>query len=94
MAFVYRAAWEYDQREAAGQPLTGGWSNASMYYCKKTAWRLCEIAPEVYGDIGASVDLDLEKFVRRVFVWLPPGATPTWQAIKFSQEYNGHKLQV
>lgn len=63
-----------------------------MYVVKKMSWRFIEIASDVYGGIGGSIDLPLQSFTRRAFVWLPPGGTPTSEAMGFSQMYNDHTM--
>lgn len=91
-AFVYRAAWENDQRELAGQPINLFWSLGVNSYCKKMAMRLCEVASEVYGGIGGSVDMPLEGFLRGLWVFLPGGSTVNMNAIKSCWWYNDVRI--
>ena len=87
-AFLYRAAWENDQRQKAGAPVNLFWGQAGTCLCKKMAWRLCEIAPRIYGGIAGSVDLPFESFVRRTFL-LQAGSMPiNMNEIKCSMEYD------
>lgn len=83
-AYFYKAAWECDQHEEkTGSGLVNPfWGEGAFYLYKKMALRLCEIGTEVYGGIGGSLDMPLEKYVRRLFVGLPGGSTTNMNAIK------------
>jgi alkylation response protein AidB-like acyl-CoA dehydrogenase len=87
-AFTYRTAWETDRMEKSGQRPNVFWSMGYLYLFKKIGWRLCEIANEIYGGVGKSVDMPLEWFARRVFTWQAAGTPTGINAIKCSRAYN------
>jgi len=87
-AFIYRAAWESDQWREGGKPFSLFWNQGVYYLMKTTAWRFCELAIDVYGGVGVSVDMPLVDFVRRVFLGLPGGLTSSMDKIKCSMEYD------
>ena len=87
-AFMYRCAWETDQWEKNGGPPNVFWSMGYLYLFKKLGLRLSEIANEIYGGVGKSLDMPLEKFARRIFTWQAAGATTGINAIKCSRAYN------
>jgi len=87
-AFIYRAAWESDQWRDKGEPINLFWNDGTYYLMKKTCWRLCELAIDVYGGVGVSVDMPLVDFLRRIFLGFPGDSTPSMNAIKCSMEYN------
>ena len=87
-AFTYRTAWETDQWERMGGRPNVFWSMGYVYLFKKIGWRLSEIANEVYGGVGKSLDMPLEKFTRRIFTWQAAGAPTGINAIKCSMAYN------
>jgi alkylation response protein AidB-like acyl-CoA dehydrogenase len=91
-AFIYRAAWENDQREKVGGPVNLFWTHGSFNIVKQIRWLLCEVASEVYGGVCGSVDLPIETFVRSTFVFRAPGNTVSMNAIESSMEYNKHKI--
>lgn len=91
-SFLYRAAWECDQREKARAPLNMFWTQGVTYLFKKMGLQLCEVASEIYGGIGGSVDMPLESFVRHLYLLLAGGSTTNMNAIKCSMEYNAHKI--
>ncbi len=94
-AYMYRVAWEYDQRELAGAPVNLYWALSFYTYVKKISWRLCEIASDIYGGIGGSIDLPVEKFLRRVFTFMPTGGG-TWsiQMMKCSRDYDDRLIDM
>jgi len=88
-AFMYRSAWENDQRELAGAPVNLYWFTGFHTYVKKVCWRLCEIASDIYGGIGGSLDMPVEKFLRRVFSFMPTGGgTYSIPLIQASRDYD------
>ena len=86
--FTYRTAWETDQWEKNGGQPNVFWSMGYLYLFKKLGLRLSEIANEIYGGIGKSLDMPLEKFNRRIFTWLSAGTPTGINAIKCSMAYN------
>ena len=64
------------------------WSMGYLYQFKKFGLRLSEIANEIYGGIGKSLDMPLEKFHRRIFAWQAAGSTTGMNAIKCTNAYN------
>lgn len=92
VSFLYRAAWECEQREKSGQPVDLFWTQAITYLYKKMALRLCEVASEIYGGIGGSVDMPLERFIRHLYLLLPGGSTTNMNAITCSMRYNKHGI--
>ena len=76
-----------------GMPTKLFGSRGTMYLLKIVAWRLCEIASEVYGGIGGPVDMPLDKFVHRVFLFSSTWSDPTMEVIKSSMEYKVHKIE-
>ena len=92
-AFVYRGAWELDQAQLAGKLLDLYWCTGSYALVKQVAWELCEIAAEVMGGIASSLDLPVESFVRRVYVWLGGGGGGiNTNSIMASMLQNKHKV--
>jgi alkylation response protein AidB-like acyl-CoA dehydrogenase len=86
--FTYRTAWETDQWEENGGKPNLFWSMGYLYLFKKLGLRLSEIAKEIYGGIGGSVDMPLEWFARRIFTWQAAGTPTGVNAMKCSREYN------
>ena len=78
-----------DQQELAGEPINLFWGLGANAYGKKMAMRLCEVASEVYGGIGGSVDMPLEGFLRGLWVFLPGGLTVNMNQIKCCWWYHG-----
>lgn len=95
-AFIHKAAWEADQWESiGGVPLNLFWPQGCFYLYKMLSWHFCEIAGEVYGGIGLSVDLPLESFVRHAFGFRPGGCTPMINSVKCSNQYdNRYKYEL
>jgi alkylation response protein AidB-like acyl-CoA dehydrogenase len=91
-AFMYRAAWETDQTELAGAPRNVFWSVGCFYLIKMLGLRLSEVAYEVYGGIGGSVDLPLATYIRHCYMILPGGESPNMNKIKCSMAYNNHTM--
>jgi alkylation response protein AidB-like acyl-CoA dehydrogenase len=88
-AYMYKVAWENDQRELAGKPVNLYWTLGFYTYVKKVSWRLCEIASDIYGGISGSLDMPIEKFLRRVYTFMPTGGgTYSIQMMKCSREYD------
>jgi len=87
-AFTYRTAWETDQWEKAGGSPNVFWSMGYLYLFKKIGLRMSEIANEIYGGVGKSLDMPLDKFARRIFTWQAAGTTTGINAIKCSHSYN------
>jgi butyryl-CoA dehydrogenase len=93
-AFMYQVAWENDQRELAGAPPNLYWSLAFYTYVKKVCWRLLEISSDVYGGIGGSLDLPVEKFLRRVFTFMPTGGgTYSIMMMKCNRYYDTSRFE-
>ncbi len=89
-AFTYRTAWETDQWEKRGGKPNQFWSMGYLYLFKKIGLRLAEIANEIYGGVGKSVDMPLEWFARRIFTWQGAGTPTAINAIKCSRAYNNY----
>ncbi len=87
-AFTYRTAWETDQCERRGDRPNFFWSMGYLFLFKKLGLRLSEIAKEIYGGVGGSVDMPLEWFNRRIFTWQAAGTPTGINAMKCSREYN------
>ena len=87
-AFAYRTAWETDQWEKNGGEPNEFWCLGYLYLFKKIGLRLSEIANEIYGGVGKSLDMPLEKFARRIFTWQAAGTPTAINAIKCSMAYN------
>ena len=86
-ALLYKTAWETEQAEKAGR-ICWFWNLAYYTQCKKLAWRFCDIAPDIYGGIVASLDFPIEGFLRGVYVTRAAGLTLEMQLIKASIEYD------
>ncbi len=86
--FLYRTAWETDQWERRGGRPNLFWSMGYLYLFKKIGMRVSEIAHEIYGGIGGSVDFPLEWFNRRIWTWQSAGLPTNINAIKCCREYN------
>jgi len=87
-AFFYKAAWECDRAELADGSsgvVDPSWGEGCFFLYKKLGLRLAEIATEVYGGIGGSIDMPLDKFIRRLFVGLPGGSTMNMNAVKVAR---------
>jgi len=89
-AFTYRTAWETDQWEKEGGDLNPFWCVGYLYHFKTTGLRMSEIANEIYGGIGKSLDMPFERFARRIFTWQAAGLTTAMNAIKCSMAYNNY----
>jgi alkylation response protein AidB-like acyl-CoA dehydrogenase len=87
-AFTYRTAWETDNWEKAGGSPYVFWSVGYLYLFKKIGLRMSEIANEIYGGVGKSLDMPLDKFARRIFTWQAAGTTTGTNAIQCSNSYN------
>ena len=59
---------------------------------KKLGLRLSEIANEIYGGVGKSVDMPLQWFNRRIFTWQGAGTPTGINAIKASRAYNKYNM--
>lgn len=92
-SLCYRAAVATDIRQEKGGPINGFWNLAVWNFWKRTAWRFCQIASEVYGGIVNSKELPFEGFFRFVFMVQPAGATTTMEAIMSSMAYNNHVIE-
>ncbi len=88
-AFTYRTAWETDLWEKKGGPPNLFWSMGYLYLFKKLGLRVSEIANEIYGGIGKSVDMPLQWFNRRIFTWQAAGTPTGINAMKCCRAYNG-----
>jgi alkylation response protein AidB-like acyl-CoA dehydrogenase len=86
--FLYRTAWETDQYEKRGGRPNLFWSMGYLYLFKKLGLRVSEIAREIYGGVGGSVDFPLEWFNRRIWTWQSAGLPTNINAIKCCREYN------
>lgn len=86
--FLYRTAWETDKWEERGGRANLFWSMGYLYLFKKLGLRVSEIAREIYGGVGASVDFPLEWFNRRIWTWQSAGTPTHINAIKCCKEYN------
>jgi acyl-CoA dehydrogenase len=86
--FLYRTAWETDQYEQRGGRPNLFWSMGYLYLFKKLGLRVSEIASEIYGGVGRSLDMDLEWFNRRIWTWQAAGLPTNINAIKACREYN------
>ena len=84
--YLYKIAWETDRAEAAGN-LGWFWDLSFYVNAKKLAWRFCDVAPDVYGGIVASLDFPVEGFLRGTFVNRAAGLTLDVQQQKISEEY-------
>ncbi len=89
-ALIYRASWENDQRQLAGEPVDLYWSVACYYYVRKVCWDLCQTALEVYGGVGVTPEMPVERFIRRLSTWYITGTVPSMNAIKCSMLHNDH----
>jgi alkylation response protein AidB-like acyl-CoA dehydrogenase len=86
--YLYRTAWETDLYEVRGGRPNLFWSLGYLYLFKKLGLRVSEIARDIYGGIGASVDHPLEWFNRRIWTWQSAGLPTNIDAIKCCREYN------
>jgi hypothetical protein len=59
-----------------------------LYLFKKLGLRVSEIASEIYGGVGRSLDMNLEWFNRRIWTWQAAGLPTNINAIKCCREYN------
>jgi alkylation response protein AidB-like acyl-CoA dehydrogenase len=90
--FGYRVAWELDQQEKSpdrGQrEINLFWAQAGGAFGKQIAWRLCEIASDVYGGLSGSLDFHLEGFMRNTFMTRAAGLTVNVELIQTCWEYD------
>ena len=91
-SLIYRASWENDQRQLAGAPVDLYWSLACYNYIRKVCWDLCQTALEIYGGVGVTPEMPVERFLRRVSTWYVTGGVPSMNAIKCSMLHNDHKI--
>ena len=85
--FTYKTAWETDQWEITGGPPNLFWSQGYLYLFKTIGLRVSEIANEIYGGVGKSLDMPLEWFNRRIFTWQAAGTPTGINAIKCTKAY-------
>ena len=90
--FAYRTAWEADRFEKDGGSSPVFWSMGYLYLFKKLGLRVSEMASEIYGGIGKSVDMPLEWFNRRIWTWQGAGTSAHINAIKCARAYNSIPL--
>jgi acyl-CoA dehydrogenase len=92
-ALIYKASWESDQRQLAGAPVDLYWSISCFYYLRKVCWDLCQTALEIYGGVGVTPEMPVERFLRRVSTWYITGSVPSMNAIKCSMFHNDHVIE-
>lgn len=86
--FLYRAAWESDQREKAGKLTNWYWCEGNFYLFKTLSLRLCEVAAEVYGGLTGSVDMPAASFIQQTYLQLSGGGTINMQAMVCSRHFD------
>jgi len=91
-SLIYRASWENDQRQLAGAPVDLYWTQACFHYIRRVCWELCQIALEIYGGVGVTPEMPVERFIRRLSTWYITGGVPSMNAIKCSMFHNEHKI--
>jgi acyl-CoA dehydrogenase len=91
-ALLYRGAWEIDQMEKAGGRALGEsnwfWFTAGYALFKRTSWRFCELATDIYGGMSASVDLPLSGFLKHIFYIRAAGLTVDAELIRAGWDYD------
>lgn len=91
-SLIYRAAWENDQAQLADKPPDFFWTLSCFQQIRKVCWELVTIALEVYGGVGVTPEMPVERFLRRVATWYITGSVPSLNAIKCSMIRNNHKI--
>ena len=91
-ALLYRGAWEIDQVEESGGRALGEsnwfWFTAGYALFKRTSWRFCELATDIYGGMSASVDLPLSGFLKHIFYVRAAGLTVDAELIRAGWDYD------
>ena len=91
-ALLYRGAWEIDQMEKTGGRALGEsnwfWFTAGYALFKRTSWRFCELATDIYGGMSASVDLPLSGFLKHIFYIRAAGLTVDTELITAGWDYD------
>lgn len=91
-ALLYRGAWEIDQVEESGGRALGEsnwfWFTAGYALFKRTSWRFCELATDIYGGMSASVDLPLSGFLKHIFYIRAAGLTVDAELIRAGWDYD------
>jgi alkylation response protein AidB-like acyl-CoA dehydrogenase len=94
-ALIYKTARITDGYHDAGKRVDDlFWCEAVYNLWKRSGWRLCEIATDIYGGLSGSADMPLEAYVRCLVSLRAGGATTMINAIKCSMEYNKHPLAM
>lgn len=93
-AHIWRSSWEADQRQIAGVPQDLYWTMSVFHHIRKLCWDLCQMALEVYGGVGVTPEMPVERYLRRVATWYITGGVPSMNAIKCSMLHNNHKIQA
>ena len=91
-AMFYRAAWEIDQREKAGEPRNNFGSIACFYLIKNLCLLIARVGCDIYGGIAGTSDLPLAKFIQHMYVFLAGGGPMGMDKIISSMWYNDHTL--
>ena len=91
-AFLYKAAWEIDQREKSGVPRNNFESIACFYLIKNLCLLLARAGCDVYGGIAGTTDLPLAKYIQHMYVFLAGGGPMGMDKIQSSMWYNDHTL--
>jgi alkylation response protein AidB-like acyl-CoA dehydrogenase len=91
-SLLYRGAWEIDQVEESGGRALGEsnwfWFTAGYALFKRTSWRFCELATDIYGGMSASVDLPLSGFLKHIFYIRAAGLTVDAELIRAGWDYD------
>jgi acyl-CoA dehydrogenase len=91
-ALLYRGAWEIDQVEESGGRALGEsnwfWFTAGYALFKRTSWRFCELATDIYGGMSASIDLPLSGFLKHIFYIRAAGLTVDAELIRAGWDYD------
>ena len=91
-AFLYKAAWEIDEREKSGQARNNFESIACFYLIKNLCLLLARVGCDVYGGIAGTSDLPLAKYIQHMYIFLAGGGPMGMDKILSSMWYNDHTL--
>jgi len=91
-SFFFKAAWEIDQREKAGEPRNNFWSVSCFYLAKRLSLILAEVGCEIYGGLAGTSEIPLGRWIQHVYVLLAGGGPMGMDKIESSMWYNNHNL--
>jgi acyl-CoA dehydrogenase len=91
-SLLYRATWETTKARQAGLPINMYWASITAFQVKNMWLRVSEIASEVWGGLGAPVDMPLHDYWQAALHHAHGGGTRNVMAMKAAVEYEGRYM--